>query len=90
MSEAVTELAKLYLLGGPMHGKVVQIERRNPLRITLPKPENEDIPYGPEVLHYEFVASFDDGSELARFVERQQVTKREWKKAQEGIADDGR
>lgn len=84
-----SEAVNLYLIDGPMHGKVVQVARRNPLRITLPKPENEDIQYGPEVLHYEFVASFDDGSELARFVERQQVTKRQWKKTKEGITTDG-
>lgn len=73
----VKETVNLYLIGGPMHGKVVQIEKRNPLRIVLPKPENEDIQYGPEMLHYAPVATFDDGSELAQFIDREQVARGE-------------
>lgn len=80
-------MVNLYLLDGPMHGKVVQIEKRNPLRITLAKPENEDRYFGPEVLHYVPVATFEDGSELARFDGREQVNKRQWAKAKEGIPD---
>lgn len=83
------ETVNLYLLDGPMHGKVVQIERLNPLRITLAKPENQDRQYGPEVLHYIPVVTFEDGSELARFEGREQVTRREWKKTQEGTTTDG-
>lgn len=89
-SEAVTELVNLYLMGGPMHGKVLKVAKPNPLRFTIPKPEHEDIQYGPEKLFYVPFTTFEDGSMLASFDGREQVTRREWKKAQEGIADDGR
>lgn len=79
-----SETVNLYLLGGPMHGKVLKVAKPNPLRITLPKPEAEDRQYGPEKLFYTPVADFEDGSMLAQFEAREQVTKREWEQVARG------
>lgn len=81
----MSEKVNLYLLHGPLHGKVVQVEKRSPLTIKLPKPANEDTQYGPEALLYKWAATFEDGSQLAVFEEREQISKRAWNKLQEGI-----
>lgn len=82
----MTDTVNLYLLEGPMHGKVLKIERRDPNVWRLPKPENADRMYGPEVLHYKLVATFEDGSELAVFDAREQVTKKELTWLQDQVA----